>query len=129
MIALGIERQGQRRVVAITLGQCNLPLGQSGYNDISSGMCGLPPSDQHVGPDARGRASWAADSAGIAAGSTLTAVSVPMHTTADVQAALTGANPSDTASATYVTPNGTRATMRVNLGAESTMTSPGLFTM
>ena len=130
-VALDIERNGQRAVVTIQLGQWNFLLGQSGYSGVVSATLGvyLQVLQTSVVVNAT-IPGGPADTAGIVGGSTLTSVNgVPIHTIADVQAALRGASTGDTATIGYVTSQGTPTTTRVDLGTPSGTIPSTLYTL
>ncbi|MGO9874528.1 MAG: PDZ domain-containing protein [Acidimicrobiia bacterium] len=130
-VALDIERHGQPAVVTIQLGQWNFLLGQSGYSGVVSGTLGVYLQVLQTSVVVNATVPGGpADTAGIGGGSTLTSVNgIPIHTIANVQAALRGASAGDTATVGYVTPQGTPTTTRVDLGTPSGTIPSMLYTL
>jgi hypothetical protein len=130
-IALDIERRGQRRVVAVRIGQWNFPLRRTGYRGVASGALGVYLQEQGTSVVVNATVpGGAADTAGIVGDSTLTTIGgIPVHKIADVLSALPHVVPGETATVGYDTPSGTPTTTRVIFGASSATTPPPLFTM
>jgi S1-C subfamily serine protease len=130
-VALDIARNGQRTVVTITLGQWDFMFGQSGYSGVASGTLGVYLQVLQTSVVVNATVPGGpADTAGIGGGSTLTSVNgIPIHTIADVQAALRGLSAGDTATIGYVTSQGTPATTRVGLGPPSGTILPTIYTL
>jgi len=130
-VTLDIMRQGQPASVAINLGQWNFGLGQSGYGGVASNALGVYLQVLQTSVVVNATVPGGpADTAGIVNDVTLTSVNgIPIHTIADVQAALRGLSAGDTATIGYLTPQGTPATTRVGLGPASRTIPPTMYTL
>jgi hypothetical protein len=130
-VALDIVRQGRPAVVTVKLGQWDFMLGQSGYGGVASNALGVYLQVLQTSVVVNATVPGGpADTAGIVGGQTLTSVNgIPIHTIADVQAALRGLSAGDTATIGYLTPQGSPATTRVGLGPSSGAIPPTIYTL
>jgi len=131
MVALDVERAGQPIRLTFKLNQWNFPLWQSGYGGVASGVIGgyleLRGTSVVVNSTVPG---GPADTAGIGAGSTLTAVNgMPIHKIVNVADVFSDVAAGDTATISYTTPNGLPVTTSVGLGPPSETSLPTLFTL
>ena len=130
-VTFDIERQGRPAKVTVTLGRWNFMLGQRGYGGVASSALGVYlqvlQSSVVVNATVPG---GPADTGGMLGGVTLTSVDgIPIHTIADVQAALRGLSAGDTATIGYLTSQGTPASTRVALGPSSGTIPPTIYTL
>jgi len=130
-VAFDVVRQGKPGVVTITLGQWDFMLGQSGYGGVPSNALGVYLQVLQASVVVNATVPGGpADTAGILGGATLTSVNgIPIHTIADVQAALRGLSAGDTATIDYLTSQGTPASTRVGLGPSSGTIPPTIYTL
>jgi S1-C subfamily serine protease len=130
-VTFDIVRQGRPAAVAVTLGQWNFMLGQTGYGGVASNALGAYVQVLQTSVVVNATVPGGpADTAGMLSGETLTSVNgIPIHTIADIQAALRGLSAGDTATIGYLTPQGTPATTRVALGPSSGTIPPTIYTL